>query len=296
MITNLSLVNLLSTADQLQQYLQSNAAEKTVPTLQKIVAKKVLAQAQENYSCVIDICQLITLKAAVHLLKAAVEKEIQEQFAETSTGQEIITAAENFNSVADHIIESLLAASASAKDQLPAVTTKVSSNILSEAVKISAEAQSEGVNKPLPTATVRSQLDHNARLQAYLNNEELETAFEYASQYIDKIDINYKEGILLLRAAEYGDSRLIVLLLKELDKVDSEVLLEALKEAAHSGYAVATKLLFDCFINKQGKSVKEVKKLEQEIKITTAYDNFPSIKELFDNLFSNNLILTENSE
>jgi len=292
MITSLSLMDLLlNQADQIQQSSQINSAEKTIPTLQRVVAEKLLAQAQGSYSCVIDISQLVTLKAAVHLLKEAVEKEAQaRQFAETSTGKEIITAAKTFSSVADRIIESLLAASASERGKMQAL-----SSALPKTVETPTEEQSEGLNKQLNEAKARPQVDYNTQLQEYLDDEELEKALDYASQHIDKIDVNYQEGILLLRAAEYGNPKLIELLLRKLDKVEPEILLEALREAAHSGHEAATKLLFDCFINKQGKCAEEVKNLEREIKLTTAYDNYSHIKVLFDSLFSNSSIPTKKS-
>jgi hypothetical protein len=283
---DLSRMNLLlNETEKWQQSSQNNSADSTIAPSQHIVAQEMLAQGSFN----IEIFQLINLKTAIHLIRQAVEKEAQiKQLGDTSTGKEIVTAVEN----AERIINGLIAASA-ARDRDKTLLTNP--QLLSDSLPTIVDTlkPSEELNEPLNEAKAQAQVNYSAQFRDYLDDEEIEKALAYASEHIDKIDVNYQEGILLLRVAESGNLKLIELLLKELDKIKSELLLEALQEAAYQGHEAATELLFDYFIKKHGNSEEVLKKLEYEIKLTETYDHYKPIKELFDRLFHNYSASTE---
>lgn len=92
-----------------------------------------------------------------------------------------------------------------------------------------------------------------------------------AMEYFDKIDVNYDDGIFILRAAEEGDDQLVSHLLEKGAKAG---IFDAFAQAAHRGKQEATRTLIR-HLMAQGEDVDQVK-------TTTAYDNYGYIKELID--------------
>jgi hypothetical protein len=95
-----------------------------------------------------------------------------------------------------------------------------------------------------------------------------------AMEYLDQINVDYDEGIFILRAAEDNDSELVQLLLEKKPQLG---VFDAFEQAAHLGHVKSTQLLLEYLI-------KELKEDIRPIKRTTAYDNYDEIKRLLDNV------------
>ena len=122
-------------------------------------------------------------------------------------------------------------------------------------------------------ADITEEADPNEQFEDYYNAGDINAAM----QYIDKIDVNYDEGLFILRAAQKNDVDMIKLLRSKGANVK---LNDALRAAAHKGHQEATRLLFGYLIE-EGKAPN---KILAKIKTTTAYNNSRHIKEFFDNL------------
>jgi hypothetical protein len=93
-----------------------------------------------------------------------------------------------------------------------------------------------------------------------------------AMKYFDKINVDYDEGIFLLRAAEDNDVELVEFLLEKKPQLG---VFDALEQAAYFGHIKSTELLLNYLI-------KELKEDIRPIRRTEAYDHREEVKNLLD--------------
>jgi len=110
--------------------------------------------------------------------------------------------------------------------------------------------------------------DVNERFESLYTDDKRTEAMEY----FDKINVDYDNGIFLLRAAEDNDVALVKLLLEKKPQLG---VFDALEQAAYFGHIKSIKLLLNYLI-------KELKEDIRPIRRTEAYDHREEVKNLLD--------------
>lgn len=97
---------------------------------------------------------------------------------------------------------------------------------------------------------------YGAHLENLYRAGQKDEARKYIAAHIEQIDVNYDEGILLLRAAEINDPVALKLLLSK--SPDPDWVFSAFEEAAYSGYAEYTATLIN-YLTAKGVDLREIK-------------------------------------
>ena len=108
-------------------------------------------------------------------------------------------------------------------------------------------------------------------------NERFESLYtdgkrEEAMEYLDKINVDYDEGIFILRAVEDNDVKLVKLLLEKKPQLG---VFDAFEQAAYLGHIESTELLLNYLINELKEDIRPIRRTE-------AYDHSEEVKNLID--------------
>jgi glutaredoxin-related protein len=129
-------------------------------------------------------------------------------------------------------------------------------------------------NKPQEYLLSAAQKDDRSEEFEHLYSyDDRNKALAFMEQHGKDIDPNYDEGILLQRATENEDVKMLSILLAK--EPNTDWAFGAFEQAAYSGYEQCTEMLMK-YLMKKGVDLKE-------IKISTAYNNHGNIKKMIDN-------------